>query len=63
LLDGVQWAARRRQTLDCRHVVALGLDREHQARPNRGAVQQDRAATANTVLATDVRAGQSEVVA
>jgi hypothetical protein len=63
LLDGVQRRARRGKALDCRHLVALGLNREHQARADRRTVEQDRAAAAYAVLAADVGAGQAEVVA
>jgi hypothetical protein len=63
LLDGVQWSALRGKALDSRHLVALGLDGEHQAGAHRRAVQQDRAAAAHAVLAADVGAGQPEVVA
>jgi hypothetical protein len=62
LLHRVQRSAGGSQALDSRNLVALGLDGEHQAGPNRRAVQQDRAAPAHPVLATDVGAGQAEVV-
>lgn len=63
LLNGVQRRARRRQALDCRHLVAFGLHSEHQARPHGLAIQQNRAAPAHPVLATDMRPGETEVVA
>lgn len=62
LLNGVQRSARRRQSLDCRYLVALGLDCQYQARPHRLAVQQDRAAPTHAVLATHVGPGQAEIV-
>jgi hypothetical protein len=63
LLHRVQRRATWREAFDGRHVVALGLDREHQARPHRRAIEQHGAAPADAVLAADVRAGQAEVVA
>jgi len=50
------------QAFDGRHLVALGLNREHQAGTHGGAVEQNRAAPANAVLATDVGTGQAEVM-
>ena len=44
-------------------LMALSLNREHQARPNRLTVQQDRAAAADSVLATDVGPRQVELTA
>ena len=63
LLDRVQWRSRGCETFDGHQVMALGLHREHQARPDRRAVEEDGAAAAHTVLAPHVRAGQSKVVA
>src|SRR5438105_5418893 len=63
LLDGVQRSAVAGEALDGRHVMALPLDREHQARAHRRPVEQHGAAAAHPVLAADVRAGQAEVVA
>ncbi len=63
LLHGMEWRARRGQSLDGRDLMPLGLHREHQARTDRRAVEQDRAAAAHPVLAADVGAGEAEVVA
>jgi hypothetical protein len=63
LLHRVQRAACRGQALDSLYIVALRLDREHQARTDRRAIEQDRAAPANSVLATDVRTREAEIVA
>ena len=63
LLHGVERRVGRRQAFDRRHVVALGLDGEHQAGPDRRSIEEHRAAPANTVLAPNVRAGEAEVVA
>src|SRR5712692_5848215 len=52
-----------RQTLDCRDVVSIRLDGEHQAGAYRLAVQQHRTGAAHAVLAPDVRAGESALVA
>ena len=51
------------QPLDRRHLAAGGLDRQHQARAHRPAVDDDRARTADPVLAAKVGAGEIEVVA
>src|SRR5450756_1478389 len=59
----MQWSAVNRQALDCRHLVVLGLDREHEAGTHRGAIEQYRAAAAHAVLAADMSAGQAEVMA
>src|SRR5450631_151098 len=59
----MQWTALNRQALDCRHLVVLGLDSEHQAGTYGHAVEQHGAAPAHAVLATDVSAGQAEVMA
>jgi UDP-N-acetylglucosamine enolpyruvyl transferase len=63
LLDRVQRLTVAREALDGRHVMALRLHGQHQARPHRRAVEQHRAASAHAVLAADMRAGQAEVVA
>src|SRR5215831_5523327 len=42
---------------------AIGLHREHQARPHRLAVEKDRAGAADPVLAADMRAGQPQFLA
>jgi inactivated superfamily I helicase len=62
LLHRVEGRARPCQAFDRRHLMALGLDGQHQARPHRRAVKKDRAAPAYPVLATDVGAGQAEIV-
>ena len=59
----MQWRAVAGEALDRRHLMTLGLDREHQARSHRRPVEQHRAAAADAVLAAHVRAGQAEVVA
>ena len=62
LLHRVKRRTRRGETFDSRHVVALGLDGEHQARAHRRSIQQNRAAAAHAMLAADVGSGQAEVV-
>src|SRR5688572_12686229 len=42
--------------------MTVGLDREHDARPRRVAVEEDRAGAAHAVFAPDVRACQAELV-
>ena len=44
-------------------LAAGGLDRQHQARAHRPAVDDDRARAADAVLAADVGAGEVEVIA
>src|SRR5580693_9235240 len=52
----------RGQALDRRYVVAGRLDGQHQARTHRPAVDDDRARTADPVLAADVGAGEIKVI-
>src|SRR2546425_6232591 len=52
-----------RQTLDRRDVVPIRLDGEHQAGAHRLAVQQHRTGAAHAVLASNVRAGEAQLVA
>ena len=49
--------------LDRDDVGALGLHREHQARPHRVAVDEHGARAADPVLAPEVRTGEREVFA
>ena len=51
-----------RKALDRRHLGAVGLDREHQARAYRVTVEQHRARAADTVLAAQMRASQTQIV-
>src|ERR1700682_1663634 len=50
------------QAFDLRHVVSFSLHGEHEAGAHRRAVEQNRAASANPMLAADMRAGEAEVV-
>src|SRR5436190_15144214 len=63
LLHRVQRLAVAGEAFDRGHLVALGLDREHETRPHGRAVEQHGAASAHAVLASDVSSGQAEVVA
>ena len=49
--------------LDRLHVSAVRLDRQHQARTRRPAVDADGARATDTVLASQVGAGQAQVLA
>src|SRR5439155_16992384 len=51
------------QALDRAELGAVGLDGEHDARARGLAVEHDRARAADPVLAADVRAGESEILA
>src|SRR3546814_5412408 len=51
------------QSLDRRHCAAIGLHREHQAAAHGIAVDDDRACTADAVLATDMHAGAAGIAA
>src|SRR5256885_9287570 len=62
LLHRVQRTTVLSQTFDRRQLVAFGLDRQHQARPHRRAVEQHGAAAANAMLAAYVRACEPEIV-
>ena len=63
LLECGQLAGRRRQSLHGADLGAFGLHGKRHARPLGSTVDEDRAGTAHAVLATDVCAGQSEIVA
>ena len=63
LLQRVQRAVGRGEPLDGADLGAVGGRREHQARADRRAVDEHRAAAADAVLAPDVRAGEPELVA
>ena len=62
LLDRVERRARRSESFDCRYLVALRLDGQHQAGAHRRPIQQDGAAAAHAVLAADMGPGQTEVM-
>ena len=62
LLHGVQ-RARRGDALDRGHLGAVGLHRQHQARPHRPPVEHHRAGAARALLAGDVGAGEPGPVA
>ena len=50
------------EAFDGRHLGAFGLDAQHQARADRFAVDDDGAGPADTVLATEVGAGEIELL-
>src|SRR3989442_7581435 len=52
----------RREALDCRDLPAVGLDREHRARFDGMAVQEDGARAAMARITTDVGSGEPEIV-
>ena len=60
LLQWIERAVGRRETLDRRHRAAFRLHGEHQAGADRLAVDEHRARAADTVLATHVGAGELE---
>src|SRR5437763_4408040 len=62
LLERMELAALR-ETLDRRHLVAVGLDGEQGARLHRVPVEVDRAGAAEGRVAADLRPGEPEVVA
>ena len=51
------------KAFDRTHDAAVGLHREHEARANWIAVNDDSASPANAHFATDIRAGQAQFVA
>jgi hypothetical protein len=51
------------EPLDRRHLVAVGLRREHEAGADERAVEQHRARAALTLLAGVLRAGEAELLA
>ena len=62
-LERVQFTIGRRQALNGAYVVTIGLHGQHDARACGLTVEQDRARTAHPVLAPDVRAGETEILA
>jgi hypothetical protein len=63
LLQIAQPDAAGRETLDRLNLMTVGLDGQHDARPHRLSVEEDRARAADAMLAADVRAGQLEILA
>ncbi len=63
VLDDAEFARRRRQTLDGRDLVAVGLHREHQAGSYRLAIDQHRAGAADAVLAAGMGAVEQKILA
>ena len=61
-LERVQRPVRRGKTLDCLNLVTVRLRRQHDAGARRLAVEQNRARTADPMLAADVRTGQPEIL-
>src|SRR5436190_23942141 len=53
----------RREALDGDHAASLGLDRQHQAGADCGAVDDDRACPAHAMLATKMSSGLPQLVA
>jgi hypothetical protein len=51
------------QSLDRCDLMSIRLDRQHQTRADRLTVEQYRTRAAGSVLATDVRASQSQILA
>src|SRR5690242_8695027 len=51
------------ESLDGRHLLPVGLHREHQAGACGAALDEHGARAAHAVLAADVRAGEAELVA
>ncbi len=62
-LDGVEMVGIGSQAFDGENVVAVGLDREEQARTHRLAVEEDGAGPAHAMLTPHVGAGEAQVVA
>ncbi len=63
ILQHAEFARRRRQALDGGDLVAIGLDREHQAGPHRLAIDQHGAGAADAVLAAGMGAVEQEILA
>ena len=61
-LQGIQLAVRPPKTLNRANLVAVGLRREHDARPCRFAIEQNGARAADTVLAANVGTRESEIL-
>ena len=62
-LQSGELAAGRRQALHRQHAMTVGLHREHEARAHWLAVELHGARAADTVLAANVRASQSHLMA
>src|SRR5688500_19881819 len=63
LLHDAELALSACESFDSRDVAPVGLDREKQARSNRFVLEKDRATTACAVLASEMRTGETAVVA
>ena len=63
LLQRMQRAVGRGEALDRHELGAVGLHRQHQARAGGFAIEQDRAGAADAVFASNMCAGEPEVVA
>ena len=63
LLQRVQLLVVGRDALHRQNLPPVGLDREHEATSRGAAVEQDSAGAANAVLASDMGAGEQELVA
>ena len=61
-LKGIQLPRCSGEAFNGPQIVAVRLDREHDARPNRLAVEQDGARPADAMFAADMRAGEPEIV-
>src|SRR5271155_3377107 len=62
VLDHTEFAWRRRKTLDCRDLIAIGLDREHQTGPNRLTIGKHRARPTDAVLAAGVGTVEQKIL-
>ena len=63
LLERMEIVEGARDAFHRRDAGAIGLDRQHETAPNRSLLHQDRAGPAHAVLASEVRAGQPQLVA
>ena len=62
LLHGMPRAVLRAQPLDGDDLGAVGLHRKREARARAAPVQRDRAGAAHAVLATEMRAGEMQMI-
>ncbi len=62
ILDHAELARRGREAFDGRDLIAVGLDREHQAGAHRLAIDQHGAGTADAVLAAGMGAVEQKIL-
>jgi hypothetical protein len=63
LLQRVERSVAAGQALDCAHLTAVGLNRQHQASARTHSIHQNCAGAANAVFAAEMRSREMQLVA